>query len=166
MSPRPSGPTGPDGAVAPTETPEPRRGSGASDPEHRPATAGRPTGTPHGNGTSAPPRDDAGERGTDAAAPAGPDRPARPGIDLDRPWALHPQVSLRPEPFGALLYHFGTRRLTFLKDRRLVEVVRRLPDAPTARAACDGCGIPTDELPRFRAALAALAASAMLVEST
>lgn len=73
---------------------------------------------------------------------------------------------MRPEPFGALLYHFGTRRLTFLKDRRLVEVVRRLPDAPTARAACDGCGIDPGELPRFRAALATLAASAMLVEST
>ena len=30
-------------------------------------------------------------------------------------WRLHPQVALRPEPFGALLYHFGTRRLSFLQ---------------------------------------------------
>ncbi|MEU9347776.1 mycofactocin biosynthesis chaperone MftB, partial [Streptomyces sp. NPDC048278] len=30
-------------------------------------------------------------------------------MDLDRAWDLHPQVSVRPEPFGALLYHFGTR---------------------------------------------------------
>ncbi|MCY7299756.1 MAG: mycofactocin biosynthesis chaperone MftB, partial [Ilumatobacteraceae bacterium] len=28
--------------------------------------------------------------------------------------ALHPQVALRPEPFGALAYHYGNRRLVFL----------------------------------------------------
>ena len=44
---------------------------------------------------------------------------------------LHPQVSVRPEPFGALLYHFGTRRLSFLKDRRLLDVVRRLDGSVT-----------------------------------
>ena len=38
------------------------------------------------------------------------------GIDLDAAWQLHPQVSVRPERFGALLYHFGTRRLSFLKS--------------------------------------------------
>ncbi|MGD0395120.1 MAG: mycofactocin biosynthesis chaperone MftB, partial [Acidimicrobiales bacterium] len=32
-------------------------------------------------------------------------------FDPSRPWTLHPQVSLRPEAFGALAYHFGTRRL-------------------------------------------------------
>ncbi|MFF0224124.1 mycofactocin biosynthesis chaperone MftB [Streptomyces sp. NPDC004629] len=89
-----------------------------------------------------------------------------PGFDPDRAWALHPRVSLRPEPFGALLYHFGTRRLTFLKDPRLVEVVRRLPDAPSARSACASCGIPDGELPMFQAALAALAATGMLVDRT
>jgi len=36
-------------------------------------------------------------------------------LDLDAAWRLHPQVALRPEPFGALLYHFGTRRLSFLQ---------------------------------------------------
>lgn len=89
-----------------------------------------------------------------------------PGIDLDGAWELHPQVSLRPEPFGALLYHFGTRRLTFLKDRRLVEVVRALPHATSLRAACASCGIEAAELPRFGAALAALADSTMLVART
>ena len=54
---------------------------------------------------------------------------------LDRAWSLDPQVSVRPERFGALLYHFGTRRLSFLKDPRLLTVVRSLDDAPTARAA-------------------------------
>lgn len=60
---------------------------------------------------------------------------------LDRPLGLAPQVSVRPERFGALLYHFGTRRLSFLKDRRLLEVLEGLDSSATARAACDGSGV-------------------------
>jgi putative mycofactocin binding protein MftB len=86
------------------------------------------------------------------------------GIDIDRAWDLHPQVSVRPEPFGALLYHFGTRKLSFLKDRRLLEVVRSLNDAPSAREACAAAGVPSSELPRYGAALATLVRSSMLVE--
>ncbi|MEU8802901.1 mycofactocin biosynthesis chaperone MftB [Spirillospora sp. NPDC048819] len=89
-----------------------------------------------------------------------------PGIDLDRAWDLHPQVSVRPEPFGALLYHFGTRKLSFLKDRRLLDVVRSLKDAPTARDACTAAGVPDSDLARYRAALGALVRSSMLVERT
>ena len=44
---------------------------------------------------------------------------------------VHPQVSLRPESFGALAYHFGTRRLSFLKSRTLLDVVESLADQPT-----------------------------------
>lgn len=84
------------------------------------------------------------------------------GFDLERRYALHPQVSVRPEPFGALLYHFGTRRLSFLKDPRLLEVVRGLADAPTARAACTAAGVTDAELSRFARALATLAATDML----
>ena len=89
-----------------------------------------------------------------------------PELDLDRAWDLHPQVSVRPEPFGALLYHFGTRKLSFLKDRRLLEVVQTLEGAPSAREACARAGVPASDLPRFGAALGALAGSAMLVERT
>ncbi|MDX6742673.1 mycofactocin biosynthesis chaperone MftB [Actinocorallia sp. A-T 12471] len=89
-----------------------------------------------------------------------------PALDLDRAWDLHPQVSVRPEPFGALLYHFGTRKLSFLKDRVLLEVVRSLKDAPSARAACAAAGVPETDLPRFGAALGALAGSSMVVERT
>ncbi|HEY9562375.1 MAG TPA: mycofactocin biosynthesis chaperone MftB, partial [Nocardioides sp.] len=39
---------------------------------------------------------------------------------LDEPWALSPSVALRPEPFGAMAYHFGNRKLTFLKRPELV----------------------------------------------
>jgi putative mycofactocin binding protein MftB len=83
---------------------------------------------------------------------------------LDRAWDLAPQVSVRPEPFGALLYHFGTRRLSFLKDRRLLAVVQGLGEAPTARAACAGAGIGADELPTYERALARLADTDMLRE--
>ena len=48
---------------------------------------------------------------------------------------------MRPEPFGALLYHFGTRKLSFLKNRTIVEVVNSLGDHPDARSACRAAGI-------------------------
>lgn len=85
---------------------------------------------------------------------------------LDRALGLHPQVSVRPEPFGALLYHFGTRKLSFLKDRRLLAVVQSLADAPTARAACLAAGVGEAELPRYGRALAVLAESSMVVGRT
>lgn len=88
--------------------------------------------------------------------------PATPVLDLDRAWDLHPQVSVRPEPFGALLYHFGTRKLSFLKDRALLAVVQGLAAAPSARAACLAAGV--DDLPRYARALTVLAESSMLKE--
>jgi len=81
---------------------------------------------------------------------------------LDEAWDLAPQVSVRPERFGALLYHFGTRRLSFLKDPRLLVVVERLADAPTAGDACRGAGVGAAELPTFERALARLAETDML----
>ena len=80
-------------------------------------------------------------------------------LDLDLPWRLSPQVSLRPERFGALVYHFGTRRLSFLKHPTLLAVVEALGASPSARAACASAGVTDEELPRYRAALATLAAS-------
>lgn len=74
--------------------------------------------------------------------------------------ALHPQVSVRPEPFGALLYHFGTRRLSFLKDRRLLEVVRRLDGSTTVDEAL--LDVPEADRPAFRSALLTLERTGML----
>ncbi len=86
-------------------------------------------------------------------------------FDLSRPWQLHPQVSVRPEPFGALLYHFGTRRLSFLKDRTLLALVQQLHSEPSARAALTAVGINDDGgTSRYRAALGTLAASSMVIE--
>jgi mycofactocin biosynthesis protein MftB len=84
-------------------------------------------------------------------------------FDLDAPWRLHPQVSVRPERFGALLYHFGTRRLSFLKSRALLSVVGSLEGQPSARAACEAAGVPHRELPAYARALETLAAGSMIV---
>ena len=83
---------------------------------------------------------------------------------LDRPLGLAPQGSVRPERFGALLYHFGTRRLSFLKDRLLLEVLEQLDGSATARAACDGAGVGEAALPAFERALARLVETDMLQE--
>jgi len=85
---------------------------------------------------------------------------------LDQAWELAPQVSVRPEPFGALLYHFGTRRLSFLKDRRLLAVVEGLARAPSAREACAVAGVGPSDIEAYERALARLAETDMLRERT
>jgi len=84
-------------------------------------------------------------------------------FDPEDRWLVHPRVAVRPEPFGALLYHFETRRLTFLKDRNLLALVEQLADAPSASAARETAGIPTDQHERYMRALARLAQIKMLV---
>jgi putative mycofactocin binding protein MftB len=86
---------------------------------------------------------------------------AEPAIDLNRAWRLHPQVALRDESFGALAYHYGTRRLHFLKSRKLVDVVAALPEFDSASDAVAAL-VPSDEQARYRRALAGLAASGVL----
>ena len=83
--------------------------------------------------------------------------------ELEGPWQLSPQVALRPEPFGALAYHFGTRRLSFLKSRLLLTVVERLAEHPDPEAACRAAGVADEQLPSYRRALATLAGSGMIV---
>lgn len=86
-----------------------------------------------------------------------------PALDLDAAWRLHPQVALRPEPFGALLYHFGTRKLSFLKNTTIVEIVRALPEHADVTSAIRAFGVPDDAVPTYARALATLAESHMIV---
>jgi putative mycofactocin binding protein MftB len=95
--------------------------------------------------------------------PAAPGDPAR-RFDLDRPWRIDDRVAVRPESFGALLYHFGTRRLSFLKDTTLLAVLQAMGEHPTARSACLAAGIGGGALPAYGQALAALARSQMITE--
>ena len=83
---------------------------------------------------------------------------------LDRAFALHPQVALRPEPFGALAYHYGNRKLTFLKHPDIVHVVRVLADHATLREALIAAGIAEARWPVFEGAVASLVESEMLGE--
>ena len=90
--------------------------------------------------------------------------PAPPAaFDPGRPWRLHERVALRPEPFGALAYHYGNRRLTFLRSPDLVTLVEHLAEAPTARAAFDAAGIDARRWPSFEKALTSLAAGDFIV---
>lgn len=84
-------------------------------------------------------------------------------FDPDRGWRLHPQVAVRPEPFGALLYHFGTRKLSFLKNRTILAVVQSLADHPDVRSACRAAGIDDAGQGPYLHALGVLVDSKMLV---
>jgi putative mycofactocin binding protein MftB len=81
---------------------------------------------------------------------------------LDQAWALSPSVALRPEPFGALAYHFGNRRLTFLKRPELVAVVRALAEQPDVRSALVAAGVPAPQHPAYAKALRGLADTDMI----
>ena len=83
---------------------------------------------------------------------------------LERRLALDPQVALRPEPFGALAYHYGNRKLIFLKHPDMVRVVRALADHDSLADTLRACGIDEARWPSFDKALTALTDSEMLHE--
>jgi mycofactocin radical SAM maturase len=83
-------------------------------------------------------------------------------FNLDCAWRLDQQTALRPEAFGAMLYNFGTRGLSFVKHPTLLEVLRGLDAHPDARAACAAAGVTDAELPAFARALDSLARSGMI----
>lgn len=84
---------------------------------------------------------------------------AGPAFDPSLPFRCSPNVALRPEPFGALVYHFGTRKLSFLKTPQLVDVVRGLEHHPDVHAAIEAAGVEGAQRPAYLRALAGLAAS-------
>lgn len=81
---------------------------------------------------------------------------------LTQTWRISPGVALRPEPFGALAYHFGNRRLSFLKRRELVEVVEAFDGTATVRDAFVTAGVPESQWTSFLGALAMLASADMI----
>jgi mycofactocin biosynthesis protein MftB len=85
-------------------------------------------------------------------------------FDAELPWQRSRSVALRPEPFGALVYSFSTRKLSFLKSKQLVAVVESLADHPTAAATLAACGVSEAQRPAYLKALADLARSAMIEE--
>ncbi len=85
-----------------------------------------------------------------------------PDFDLSARWSLHDKVEIRPERFGALLYHFGTRRLSFVKSPMLLRVLEGLCDSPSAAAAIADAGVPVEQAKSYELALAKLAHSQMI----
>jgi len=79
-------------------------------------------------------------------------------VTLDQAWTVSPSVALRPEPFGALAYHFGNRKLIFLRRRELVDVVQALDEHPDARSALHAAGVPQSQHAAYANALQGLAA--------
>ncbi|HZT64301.1 MAG TPA: mycofactocin biosynthesis chaperone MftB [Acidimicrobiales bacterium] len=87
---------------------------------------------------------------------------ARGTFELANAYQLDDRVAIRPEPFGALAYHYGNRRLVFLRAPELVELVRILADHPSAEAAMAAAGIPDRRRAAFGRALASLEAAEVI----
>ena len=83
-------------------------------------------------------------------------------MELGQAWALSPMVTLRREPFGALAYHFGNRRLVFLRRPELVTVVRSLAAAADVRAALATAGVDERHWPAYVGALTRLAKAELI----
>lgn len=83
---------------------------------------------------------------------------------LQRPLELHPQVALRPEPFGALAYHYGNRRLVFLKHADMVAVARTLGDHASLAEALQSAGVAEARWPSFAKAFESLMSSEVVRE--
>ena len=84
-------------------------------------------------------------------------------IDLAAAYRLHPNVAVRPEPFGALVYHYGNRKLVFLKSPRMVAVVRGLDAAASVNGALRTAGVPEKSRAKYLVALGSLLRSDMIV---
>ena len=80
-------------------------------------------------------------------------------ISLQSSCELHPQVALRPEQFGALAYHYGNRKLIFLKHPDVVSVVKTMSDHETLERALQANEVDPSRWPSFVSALDSLAAS-------
>ena len=83
-------------------------------------------------------------------------------LGLDQPYDLDADVALRPEPFGALAYHHGTRRLVFLKSAALVATVHALRETTSLGEALRRAEVPEAQWPGIVAAVTSLEESGMV----
>ena len=84
-------------------------------------------------------------------------------FDPNLSYRLHANVALRPEPFGALAYHYGNRKLVFLKSLRMVALVRSLADHDSVEAALAPLALSPRARDNYLGALTSLERSDMIV---
>jgi len=82
-------------------------------------------------------------------------------FDARQAYEKHPQVAIRPEEFGGLAYHYGNRRLVFLKTITLAELVKALADFPSAADAL-AAHVPATSRETYAKALSGLLASGVI----
>lgn len=83
-------------------------------------------------------------------------------VSLDERYELDPRVAVRPEPFGALAYHYGNRRLVFLKSLDMVSVVRSLGEHDSLADTLRAAGVDERRWPSFVTALDSLVDSEVI----
>ena len=83
-------------------------------------------------------------------------------VALDGTYEVSPQVALRPEPFGALAYHYGNRRLVFVRKPELVALLDGLAAHSSLATALDAAGIAERRWPAFVDALSELEKSEII----
>ncbi len=80
-------------------------------------------------------------------------------ITADSACELHPHVAVRPEPFGALAYHYDNRRLVFLRHPDVVKVVTSLAHHDSVADALRAHEIAESRWPAFVSAIDSLISS-------
>jgi len=83
-------------------------------------------------------------------------------VTLDSACELHPQVALRPEPFGALAYHYGNRKLVFLKHPDVVAVLRDVAAHDTIADTLVAHNVAPERWSSFVSALSSLETSEII----
>ena len=83
-------------------------------------------------------------------------------VTLDSACELHPQVALRPEPFGALAYHYGNRKLVFLKHPDVVAVLRDVAAHDTLADTLVAHNVAPERWSSFVSALSSLEKSEII----
>ena len=83
-------------------------------------------------------------------------------VTLDSACELHPQVALRPEPFGALAYHYGNRKLVFLKHPDVVAVLRDVAAHDTLADTLVAHNVAPERWSSFVSALSSLETSEII----
>lgn len=83
-------------------------------------------------------------------------------FDPGRRYRLGNRVAIRREPFGAVAYHYGNRRLMFIGSEKLADLVRELDRYGTAAEAIAAAAGSPRSAEALTEALSRLEASGMI----